>query len=467
MKRRSLITLGGAAVASYFVPPAYLRAQQGSQGTGLGMVTSIDLSAQPAKVQIGPASVGPTAVWAFNSQLPGPEIRVRQGTELRVAFANRLPEPSTVHWHGIRLPNPMDGVPGLTQPPVEAGADFQYTFRCPDAGTFWYHPHYNSSEQLGRGLIGALVVEETQPIDVDQDLTWVLSDLRVDTDGQITNDFRGRHDAAHAGRIGNVPLINGSIKRNFFFPWAQRIRLRLIAASNARIFGLRFFGANPWLVAIDGHPTSVTRIQEDLVLAPGQRADLIVDVPVKEPLRIEDHFYGRWAYELARLQVAEASAAGRPRGTPQALPANPVMPPVLGRSSRTVVMPIEGGARSPVAKPDAIWLLNGLSMKEHDHRFGHSHHEPIFAIERGETIRINLDNQTAWLHPMHFHGVVFQQIDGQSGALRGPLRDTLLLRPGEKASIALRGDEPGYWMIHCHVLEHQSAGLMGIFEVKA
>jgi FtsP/CotA-like multicopper oxidase with cupredoxin domain len=88
-------------------------------------------------------------------------------------------------------------------------------------------------------------------------------------------------------------------------------------------------------------------------------------------------------------------------------------------------------------------------------------------MKRGETIRINLDNQTAWLHPMHFHGVVFQQIDEQTNALRGPLRDTLLLRPGEKTSIALRGDEPGLWMIHCHVLEHQNSGLMGVFEVKA
>jgi FtsP/CotA-like multicopper oxidase with cupredoxin domain len=134
---------------------------------------------------------------------------------------------------------------------------------------------------------------------------------------------------------------------------------------------------------------------------------------------------------------------------------------------RTVSMPIEGGARSPVARPNAIWRLNGQSVKEHDHQHGHGHHESLFVIERGETIRINLENQTAWLHPMHFHGVVFQEIDEQAKAFRGPLRDTLLLRPGEKTSIALRGDEPGRWMIHCHVLEHQNSGLMGVFEVKA
>ena len=467
MKRRSLLQLGGAAAVSCLLPSDPLRAQQGASSTPSGAVTAVGLSAQPTQLQIGPVSVGPTAVWAFNGQLPGPEIRVQQGTELRVAFANRLPEPSTIHWHGIRLPNAMDGVPGLTQPAVESGSDFQYAFRCPDAGTFWYHPHYNSSEQLGRGLVGALVVEEAQPIDVDQDLTWVLSDLRVDAAGQITNDFQSRHDAAHAGRIGNVVLINGSIESDFLFPSAQRIRLRLIAASNARIFGLRFRGARPWLVAIDGHPTPVSLLEEDLVLAPGQRADLILDIPGKGGLRIEDHFYGRQAYKLASLRVADTSAPAKPRGAPQALPANPVAPPVLGRSMRTLSMPIEGGARSPVARPDAIWRLHGQSVKEHTHQHGHGHHEPIFAMKRGETIRINLDNQTAWLHPMHFHGVVFQQIDEQTNALRGPLRDTLLLQPGEKTSIALRGDEPGLWMIHCHVLEHQNSGLMGVFEVKA
>ena len=114
------------------------------------------LSAQTARLQIGPPGTAPTRVWTFNGQLPGPEIRIAQGAELDANFVNALPEPSTIHWHGIRLPNAMDGVPGLTQAALAPGQTFQYRFRCPDAGTFWYHPHYNSSGQLGRGLVGGV-----------------------------------------------------------------------------------------------------------------------------------------------------------------------------------------------------------------------------------------------------------------------------------------------------------------------
>lgn len=451
MNRRSLLQASGAVALAGLLGP-----QRQTQATTLSMT----LSAQTAQLQIGPPGTPPTGVWTFNGQLPGPEIRVAQGAELDVKFVNALPEPSTVHWHGIRLPNAMDGVPGLTQAAVASGQTFQYRFRCPDAGTFWYHPHYNSSGQLGRGLVGALIVEESRPIEVDQDITWVLSDLRIDNAGQIANDLQSRHDAAHAGRIGNVVMINGNVETDFLLPSSQRVRLRLIAASNARIFGLRFLGSAPWLIAIDGNPTPVERLRTDLVLAPGQRADVIVDIPASGSVRIEDHFYARQAYLLASLSSAVASAGNTAREAPSGLPANPVERPALSSQARVIPMLIEGGARSPVARPDAIWRLNGLSPKEHD---GHSHHLPTFQLKRGETVRIDLNNQTAWLHPMHFHGVVFQDIAGS--ATEGPLRDTILLKPGEKRSIALRGDEPGKWMIHCHVLEHQSNGLMGMFEV--
>ncbi|MFZ9162740.1 MAG: multicopper oxidase domain-containing protein, partial [Burkholderiaceae bacterium] len=148
-------------------------------------VKTLTLTASPAAIQVGPDGTQPTQLWCFNGQFPGPEIRVRQGDRLRVRFVNQLPQPSSIHWHGIRLPNHMDGVPGLTQDPVPPGGEFLYEFDCPDAGTFWYHPHFNSAEQLGRGLIGALVVEERTPPAVDQDLTWVLSDLRVDAQGRL------------------------------------------------------------------------------------------------------------------------------------------------------------------------------------------------------------------------------------------------------------------------------------------
>ncbi len=127
---------------------------------------------------------GPTTeVWAYDGSVPGPEIRLRQGEPARIVVVNHLEEDTTVHWHGIRLPNAMDGVPGLTQPPIKPGGSFVYAFTPPDAGTFWYHPHADSLQQLGRGLAGALIVEEAEPVQVDRDLLWVLADWRLDADG--------------------------------------------------------------------------------------------------------------------------------------------------------------------------------------------------------------------------------------------------------------------------------------------
>ena len=126
-----------------------------------------------------------TAVWAYDGTVPGPELRVRQGDPVRVVVSNKLGEDTTVHWHGIRLPNAMDGVPGLTQPPIRPGESFTYEFTPPDAGTFWYHPHADTLQQLGRGLAGALIVEEREPVAVDRDLLWFIEDWRLDDGGQI------------------------------------------------------------------------------------------------------------------------------------------------------------------------------------------------------------------------------------------------------------------------------------------
>ena len=118
------------------------------------------LQAAPASVRLVPVPYGETAVWCYGGSVPGPEIRVRQGDRLRVVLANGLEEDTTVHWHGLRLPNAMDGVPLVTQPSVRPGETFTYEFDAVDAGTFWYHPHSNSIEQVARGLYGVLVIEE-------------------------------------------------------------------------------------------------------------------------------------------------------------------------------------------------------------------------------------------------------------------------------------------------------------------
>jgi FtsP/CotA-like multicopper oxidase with cupredoxin domain len=468
--RRQFLALSASAL---FGGPSIGRAQAEPRNAWPGVevapgVRHVSLTASECAVQIGPAGSSATKLWGFNQTFPGPELRVRQGERLRVDFRNDLPEPSTIHWHGLRLPNDMDGVPGLTQAPVQPGASFTYEFVCPDAGTFWYHPHFNSSEQLGRGLIGPLIVEERAPPAVDHDLTWILSDLRLDRDGQIHPSFTSRHDQAHAGRIGNVVLINGTTADFFELPSAGRVRLRLIIASNARLFQLQFKGPKVYQMAIDGHPVPPEEIQATDTLGPGQRMDLMFDLNASETLAIQDHAYRASSYALATLRGKPdgLKSLAAPLPAIASLQANPVEK-FSGTSLATLrqlPVVITGGAMSRAMKPDALWQINGQVHAMHAESH-HGHATPLFTTALGEWVVLAIENPTRWFHPMHLHGVVFQEVL-ENGRF-GPFRDTLLLVPGGAKKIVFRAEIAGKWMIHCHVLEHQSSGLMGYFLVEA
>jgi FtsP/CotA-like multicopper oxidase with cupredoxin domain len=220
-----------------------------------------------------------TAVWAYDGTVPGPELRVRQGDPLRLVVNNKLGEDTTVHWHGIRLPNAMDGVPGLTQPPILPGESFTYDFTPPDAGTFWYHPHADTLQQIGRGLAGALIVQEREPIAVDRDLLWFIEDWRLDDDRRIAPGFGNRMEAGMSGRIGNTVTINGHVPERVSVKAGERVRLRVINAALARIVGFRFEGHRPVVIAYDGQPCDPHTLDGGrLVLGPAMRADLIIDM---------------------------------------------------------------------------------------------------------------------------------------------------------------------------------------------
>ena len=168
LSRRQILQTGAGVLLGTALAPIAQRQTQAA--------TEYRLTPKPGQVNLVGAQYPRTPVWSYNGQVPGPEIRVKQGERLRVVVENALDQSTTVHWHGIRLPNAMDGVAGLTQPAIKPGGRFVYEFDLPDAGTYWYHPHLNSSEQLGRGLYGALIVEEHEPPEVDEDITWVLDD---------------------------------------------------------------------------------------------------------------------------------------------------------------------------------------------------------------------------------------------------------------------------------------------------
>jgi len=187
--------------------------------------------------------------YGFNGQVPGPVIEARQGVPLEIAFTNRLPEPTVIHWHGLRIPAAMDGTE-VVQRIVEPGETFTYRFTPPDAGTFWYHPHHNETEQLEKGLYGALIVRGAEEPALDGEQVLVFDDLRVDKRGQIAK-FGGMLDR-HNGREGNVRLINGTAEPEFTIAAGQIERWRIVNASSARYVRLSLGGLPFRIIGSDG-----------------------------------------------------------------------------------------------------------------------------------------------------------------------------------------------------------------------
>jgi FtsP/CotA-like multicopper oxidase with cupredoxin domain len=412
-----------------------------------------------ARQRLVGASNPDTAVWTYNGSVPGPELRFRQGERLRIEVENALPADTTVHWHGIRLPNAMDGVPGVTQKPIAAsGGRFVYEFDLPDAGTYWYHPHLGSPEQVARGLYGALIVEERNPPAVDRDVVWVLSDWRLDREARIVENFVSPMDASHGGRIGNTVTVNGAIRETFGVRAGERIRLRLINASNARIYGLRFEGHEPKIIALDGHPVP-PHWDARVVLGPGMRADLVLDCTgaPRSSHRVIDDFYQQRAYELLKLQYGAEPPIREGFAPVPTLPANPLAMPAMEKAERHRIV-FGGGMMGALPNQrehrGLFWTINGTPVSEHA-----AHHAPLLTLKRGASYVWDLVNQTSWHHPIHLHGHVFRVAGKNQWA------DSVLLDPDSRAEIAFVADNPGDWMLHCHVLEHQASGMMALVRV--
>jgi FtsP/CotA-like multicopper oxidase with cupredoxin domain len=433
------------------------------------------LIAKPGRVPIVGETHPETAVWTYGDTVPGPEIRVRQGDRLRVEIENRLPQATTIHWHGVRVPNPMDGVPHLTQPPIEPGGRFVYEFDAVDAGTFWYHPHERSFEQVARGLYGPLIIEERQPIALDRDVTWVLGDWRLNSDAQLRDDFGSFMDISHDGRIGNTVTINGRVPDTFAVRSGERIRLRLINAANARVFGLDFRGHRPWIVALDGQPVEPHAPQGGrVVLGPAMRADLILDLTGKpgERFQVLDDFYKSRAYRLVDFAYGDAPPLRTaPPETSIKFSPNPLPEPDLMTATRHRIEfgggmmgmmssgGMMGGGMMRMMSSRDVWTVNGVSAT------GHAP-EPFLSLARNGSYVLAMHNNTFFHHVIHLHGHSFRVLsrNGRPTTHR-EWQDTVFMAANERVDIAFVADNPGNWMLHCHMLEHQAGGFMGVIRV--
>lgn len=460
--------LAGAGVAAAGLLPRSGRAE--------ARRTEYNLTAAITRSPILGTSRPRTEVWSYNGSIPGPEIQVRQGKPVRIIVRNDLPESTTVHWHGIRLPNNMGGVPDLTQRPIAPGETFTYEFTPPDAGTFWYHSHSNSLQQLGRGLAGPLIVEEAEPYPVDRDIIWMLADWRLTPDAQIAPGFGNAMEAAMSGRVGNTVTVNGSVSRGEQVHAGERIRLRLINGALARIMALRFEGHRPVIIAVDGQPCEPHQPADGRVLlGPAMRIDIVLDLQGEPGRRysIRDDFYEDLAYTVTHLNYNATSSARAMRDDSYApLPDNPLHEPDLTRAERHQIN-LQGGMMgggmmsgmgglSDMAH-DASWSINGHSMTGD----GHAYMPPLLTLPRGGSIMLTMHNQTAWWHPMHLHGYSFKLLSRNGVSVPyNQWGDTVLLAPKDAVDVAFVADNPGEWMLHCHITDHQVSGMMSVLDVR-
>lgn len=440
------------------------------------------LRATTSRAQLTPDGFPGTDVWAYANEgagsIPGPEIRVKAGERVTRTLLNELPQPTAVHWHGIRIDNAMDGAAPLTQAPVLTGGTFDYDFVCPDPGTYWYHSHNRSREQVARGLAGPLIVEDVEPWlglpgAATRELILVLDDWLLDDDGSIVEGrWDDLHAAAHAGRMGNTGTVNGRSYPRFSLRPGERVRLRAINVATDRIMPVSLPNLSSTLIALDGHPVTPRKL-EVLELAPAQRADIVIDAPVTSSEMtnlVLDTGRGNQV-EFASFRI-EGEPMQHTIEDVRPLPSWKTLPKLDLASAKIQPLLMEGGAMRGMAQAiyhgetmdfreltsrGMAWALNGVA---------NGMGEPMFEARLGRTVRMELTNRSAFPHGIHIHGHHFTVLsrNGVPDPYKD-VRDTVLVDADETVDLAFVADNPGKWMIHCHMLSHQESGMMAWFKV--
>lgn len=434
--------------------------------------------------------------WTYNGTVPGPQLRVKQGETISVTLKNELPEPVTIHWHGLPVPNNMDGIPGVTQNAVKPNESFTYRFTADVAGTYWYHSHQNSSKQVDKGLYGSLVVEPKTSAPVDKDFTLVLDEWMQDDSmaemhggsgamagmnhgttpaspgtsagsGHDMPDMNGMSDAKMMPLMYTIFSVNGktgSAIAPLRVKEGEKVRIRLINAGYLS-HKLNLQGHAFKIVSTDGQPLHNPPLVKDQLLniAPGERYDLEFVANQPGAWLLEEKSSNPGAKSLAVPIVYE----GQEHAQRQAESANPL--PVVD------ITTYGEAAKSSFSLDQAYDVTYRMDLNT-DTRDGQMAftingqtfpNVPPLDVQKGDLIKVTLvNNSPEDVHPMHLHGHFFQVLSKNGKPISGsPLRkDTLNVQPGESYVVAFAADNPGEWMFHCHDLGHAAKGMVS--EVK-
>jgi FtsP/CotA-like multicopper oxidase with cupredoxin domain len=478
ISRRELLGGGGAFAAGFAFQqlwgrPARAGVPIAETRSAAGALTTRLVAAE--RPQALPCFAGRTLpLWTFSDAAFLPVLRLKAGETLQAELENALPragEHVSIHWHGIRLPNAQDGVPYLTQPPVPPGEKFTYEFAPPDTGTFFFHTHCNTAEQLGRGLAGVLVVEgdETEPYDAER--LVVLRDWSIGDDGSFGPFFT--KEAARAGTFGNVRSANGEADPDIPVPASADVRLRILNVDRTRIMQLGVKGAECAVIAIDGNPVTPFPLKAWFT-APASRLDLVVRTPpTGGVVQLVDYFAPK-PVPLAHF-VPEGEPLRSELFQPAALKPAVIPEPDLSAAERhnfTFSATAAGNAAVEAegdlflddlcSSTESFWAINKKVWPAGDHS---RLPPPIAVLDRGKSYLFELHNATPHMHPIHIHGHTFKVLKSNERELPVHHADTVLLRPKERIEAAFVADNHGDWMFHCHIIEHQKTGMMSYIRV--
>lgn len=397
-------------------------------------VVEVRLEATRTTIELGGKNV---EMFGYNGLVPGPLIRVRAGDELVVHFHNGLDQPTTIHWHGLRIPADMDGSPRI-QSPVEPGGDFTYRFVVPEAGSYWYHPHVRAHEQIEAGLYAPLVVWDDRDPAYDVERYVMLDDILLDATGQRAKPFANAQDAMF-GRYGDRLFTNGRTGTLVAEATSGAVeRWRLVNAANARTMRVKVEGARVRVIGTDGGLLPEPYAFEELTIAVGQRFDLEVTYDAAGTVKLSSFFAEseKWR-SILQVDVAESELSPREIPWPEV-----VLPDRASDESASIVIDAVNGGEHGVQ-----WRLNGEVHPE----------DPLFTFPEGRVVTITIDNTIGPEHPFHLHGQFFRVL---GDAKQPGLKDTVLVPGFTKVKIRAYFDNPGRWMAHCHILEHSELGMM-------
>ena len=443
---------GGLAAAAWGVSGGVGAAPPTASADGF-----ISLEAAPARLQLAPLPAGATRVCGYGGKIPGPLLKIRQGAELKLRFANRLDEPTTLSFPGLRAANAAAGVGGLTQERLKPGASAEIRFAAPDAGFNLYLPHAGPTDaaQQGSGLFGPIIVEEPAATEVDLDAAVILSDWSLDADGQIRNDFSDAAIRLRGGRRGALVFANdGATPLKLAARPGARVRLRLGNAATAHLATVAVEGTKTLIVAVDGQPSEPFEpLNNQFPMGPGARFELMFDMPGDPGVAVRLALRGDPG-EADRPFVAIAAEGEpiAPRPAPHRLAANPLLPAEITlESARRCDFTISGGGTTPFA-------VNGTTFVDWSAK-------PSCILPRGAPAVFALANKTAFVQALRLWGHVARLLHSMDDGWEPYWRDTILIQPGRTAHIAFVADNPGKWPLESAIPEHRAGGVATWFQV--